>query len=121
MFVFVFATFVFVFVFAIFVFVFSTKVGLSRYPEDPGSAAKILLHRLPLVIKNILFNGVLCEIFNNIWAKESLVPGQIHMHLFKSFCKDGMGINHTHLTKFWPCLTSICIYQNVQFCIFLAE
>ena len=51
--VFVFATFVFVF--AIFVFVFSTKVGLARYPEDPGSAAKILLHRLPLVIKNILF------------------------------------------------------------------
>ena len=52
-FVFVFATFAFVFVFAIFVFVFSTKVGLARYPEDPGSAAKILLHRLPLVIKNI--------------------------------------------------------------------
>ena len=54
-FVFVFAIFVFVFVLTIFVFVFSTKVGLARYPDDTGSAAKILLHRLPLVIKNILF------------------------------------------------------------------
>ena len=50
-FLFVFAIFVFVVVFAIFVFMFSIKVGLARYPDDTGSAAKILLHRLPLVIK----------------------------------------------------------------------
>ena len=56
MFVFVFAIFVLLYLclyLQLFVLVFSTKVGLARYPEDTGSAAKILLHRLPLVIKNI--------------------------------------------------------------------
>jgi len=35
-------------------FLKEVEVGLSRYPEDPGSAAKILLHRLPLVVPPFL-------------------------------------------------------------------